>query len=188
MARRIQQLGLFIGTHLISGFLTVFAMYGVANVGFVLQVILFGVTLQYAWILAVLLFYSWVLTLLVLPIQAGVQIWSLLRLRPTPILIAYYFQYDSTTNLPHRFLDPVQSRIGLITVFVLLFGGLVAWPLYSFYGAFLLIARFGPLLFTLEFVILFIQGLAVGASALFVAYFVLASLGVLLLQWRRRRN
>ena len=188
MARRIQRLGSFIGSHLVSGILTFLAMYGVANVGLALQIILLEVVPQYAWILAILLFYSWILTLLVLPVQAGIQIWSLLRLQPTPLLIFYYFQYGPTDNLPHRFLDPVQSRIGLITVLILLFGGLVAWPIYSFYGAFLLIARFGPLLFTLEFVILFIQGLAVGASALFVAYFVLASLGILLLQWRRRRR
>jgi len=161
-------------------------MYGVANFGIVFQVILIDVLPPYAWLLVFLLFYSRVLTLLVLPIQAGVQIWSLIRLEPTPLLISYYFQYDAITNLPHRFLDPVQSRIGLITVLILIIGGLVAWPIYSFYGAFLLIARFGPLLLSLEFVILFIQGLVVGTSALFVAYFVLASLGILLLQWRRR--
>jgi hypothetical protein len=161
-------------------------MYGVANVQFVFQVIIGEVTPQYAWLLGFLVFYSWVLTLLVLPIQAGMQIWSLVRLEPTPILVSYYFQYDPTTNLPHRVLDPVQSRIGLITVVILIIGGIVAWPIYSFYGAFLLIARFGPLLLTLDFIILFIQGLAVGVSALFVAYFVLASLGILFLQWRRR--
>ncbi len=161
-------------------------MYGVANVGFALQVILFEVSPQYAWILIGLLCYSWVLTLLILPIQAGVQIWSLLRLESTPLLITYYFQYDATRNLPHRFLDPVQSRIGLTTVLILLIGGLVAWPIFSFYGTFLLVVRFGPLLLTLDFVVLFIQGLAVGASAIFVTYFVLASLGVLILQWRRR--
>jgi hypothetical protein len=114
------------------------------------------------------------------------QIWSLVRFEPTPFLIIYYFQHDATTNLPHRFLDPVQSRIGLITVILVIIGGLVAFPLYSFYGAFVLIARFGFMLFTLDFIILFIQGLAVGASALFVAYFILASLGILILQWRRR--
>jgi hypothetical protein len=161
-------------------------MYGVANIGLVFQVILFEVILQYAWVLVVLLLYSWILTFLILPIQAGVQIWSLIHLQPTPLLISYYFQFDATTNLPHRFLDPVESRIGLITVLLLLIGGLVAWPIYSFFGVFLLVARFGPLLFTFEFVILFIQGLAVGVSAIFVAYFIFASLGVLFLQWRRR--
>lgn len=186
MPGRISRIGVFLVAHLISGTLTFLAMYGVANVGIAFQVILFEVIPQYAWLLVILLLYSWVLTLLILPIQAGVQIWSLFRFEPTPILLSYYFQYDMTSNLPHRFLDPVQSRIGLVSVLLLIIGGLVAWPIYSFYGAFLLIVRFGPTLFTLDFIILFIQGLAVGASALFVSYFVLASLGVLFLQWRRR--
>ncbi len=153
-------------------------MYGVANIGLVFPITPFEM----------LLLYSWVLTLFILPIQAGIQIWSLLRFEPTPFLIVYYFQYDTTTNLPHRFLDPVESRIGLITIILLLIGGIVAWPIYSFYGAFLLLVRFGPLLFTLEFVILFIQGLAVGVAALFVTYFILASLAILILQWRRKRR
>jgi hypothetical protein len=153
-------------------------MYGVANIGLVFPVTPFEI----------LLLYSWVLTLFILPIQAGIQIWSLLRFEPTPFLIVYYFQYNTTTNLPHRFLDPVESRIGLITIILLLIGGIVAWPIYSFYGAFLLLVRFGPLLFTLEFVILFIQGLAVGVAALFVTYFILASLAILILQWRRKRR
>ena len=151
-------------------------MYGVANIGLVFPVTPFEI----------LLLYSWVLTLFILPIQAGIQIWSLLRFEPTPFLIVYYFQYNTTTNLPHRFLDPVESRIGLITILLLLIGGIVAWPIYSFYGAFLLLVGFGPLLFTLEFVILFIQGLAVGVAALFVTYFILASLAILILQWRRK--
>jgi hypothetical protein len=186
VARRIQRIGVFIGSHLVTGVLTALAMYGVANVSLALQVMLFEVSPQYAWVLIGLIYYSWLLTLLVLPIQAGLQIWGLLHLQPTPLLITYYFQHDATTNLPHRFLDPVQSRIGLITVIILLIGGIVAWPIFSFYGAFLLIARFGPLLFTLEFIILFIQGLVVGVSAVFVSYFILASLGILILQWRRR--
>jgi hypothetical protein len=186
MTQSMGRIGGFIGSHLISGILTFLAMYGVANVGLAFQVILLEVSPQYAWLLTALLLYSWVLTLLILPIQAGMQIWSLVRLQPTPFLIIYYFQYDATTNLPHRFLDPVQSRIGLITVLLVIIGGLVALPLYSFYGAFVLLTRFGFMLFTLEFIILFIQGLAVGASALFVAYFILASFGVLILQWRRR--
>jgi hypothetical protein len=186
MPQRIQQIGTFLGSHLISGILTFLAMYGVANIGLAFQVILFEVSPQYAWFITALLLYSWGLTLLFIPIHAGMQIWSLVRFEPTPFLIIYYFQHDATTNLPHRFLDPVQSRIGLITVILVIIGGLVAFPLYSFYGAFVLIARFGFMLFTLDFIILFIQGLAVGASALFVAYFILASLGILILQWRRR--
>jgi hypothetical protein len=186
VARRVQRIGLFIGTHLVTGILTALAMYGVANVILALQVMLFEVSPQYAWMLIGLLYYSWFLTLLVLPIQAGLQTWSLLHLQPAPLLISYYFQHDATTNLPHRFLDPVQSRIGLVTVIILLSGGLVAWPIFSFYGAFLLIVRFGPLLLTLDFIILFIQGLVVGVSWVFVSYFILASLGILILQWRRR--
>lgn len=151
-------------------------MYGVANIGLVFPVA----------VLEIMLLYAWMLTLLILPIQAGIQIWSILRLRPTPLLLLYYFQHDETRDLPHRVLDPVRSRIGLITVIILLIGGIVAWPIFSIYGAFFLIVQFGPLLFTLEFIILFLQGLAVGASALFVVYFLLASFAILILQWRRR--
>ncbi|MDO8056881.1 MAG: hypothetical protein Q6361_08475, partial [Candidatus Hermodarchaeota archaeon] len=81
---------------------------------------------------------------------------------------------------------PVQSRIGLATVVILLIGGLVAWPIYAFYGAFLLVVQYGPLLFSLEFIVLFIQGLAVGTAAVFVAYFLLASFAIILLQWHRK--
>lgn len=178
VAKQFRRIGWFLATHLFTGLLTFLAMYGVANIGLVFPVTPFEI----------LLLYSWVLTLFILPIQAGIQIWSLLRFEPTPFLIIYYFQYDTTTNLPHRFLDPVESRIGLITIILLLIGGIVAWPIYSLYGAFLLLVRFGPLLFTLEFVILFIQGLAVGVAALFVTYFILASLAILILQWRRKRR
>ena len=178
MAKQFRRIGWFLATHLFTGLLTFLAMYGVANIGLVFPVTPFEI----------LLLYSWVLTLFILPIQAGIQIWSLLRFEPTPFLLVYYFQYDTTTNLPHRFLDPVESRIGLITIILLLIGGIVAWPIYSFYGAFLLLVRFGPLLFTFEFVILFIQGLAVGVAALFVTYFILASLAILILQWRRKRR
>ncbi len=178
MAKQFRRIGWFLATHLFTGLLTFLAMYGVANIGLVFPVTPFEM----------LLLYSWVLTLFILPIQAGIQIWSLLRFEPTPFLIVYYFWYDTTTNLPHRFLDPVESRIGLITIILLLIGGIVAWPIYSFYGAVLLLVRFGPLLFTLEFVILFIQGLAVGVAALFVTYFILASFAILILQWRRKRR
>ncbi len=178
MAKQFRRIGWFLATHLFTGILTFLAMYGVANIGLVFPVTPFEM----------LLLYSWVLTLFILPIQAGIQIWSLIRFEPTPFLIIYYFQYDTTTNLPHRFLDPVESRIGLITIILLLIGGIVAWPIYSFYGAFLLFVRFGPLLFTIEFVILFIQGLAVGVAAIFVSYFILASLAILFLQWRRRSH
>lgn len=151
-------------------------MYGVANIGLVLPVTVFEI----------MLLYAWMLTLLILPIQAGIQVWSILRLQPTPLLLSYYFQYNTTQDLPHRFLDPVRSRIGLITVILLLIGGIIAWPIFSVYGAFVLILRFGLFLFTLEFIILFLQGMAAGVSALFVAYFLLASFAILLLQWRRR--
>lgn len=176
MAGRIRRIGQGLLSHVITGLLTFLAMYGVANIGLVLPV---GV---FEW----LLLYSWCITLLVLPIQAGVQIWSLLQRQYTPLLLIYYFQYDATTNLPHRFLDPVQSRIGLATVVILLIGGLVAWPIYAFYGAFLLVVQYGPLLFSLEFIVLFIQGLAVGTAAVFVAYFLLASFAIILLQWHRK--
>jgi hypothetical protein len=176
MLARIRRMGEGLLSHVVTGLLTFLAMYGVANIGLVFPV---GV---FEW----LLLYSWGLTLLVLPIQAGVQIWSLLQRQSTPLLLVYYFQYDATTNLPHRFLDPVKSRIGLVTVIFLLIGGLIAWPIYAFYGAFLLIVQYGPLLLTLEFIIVFIQGLAVGTAAVFVAYFLLASLAILILQWHRK--
>ena len=150
-------------------------MYGVANVGLVFPV----------GIVQFMLLYAWVLTLILLPVQAGIQLWSALHLSPTPILLTYYFQYDATRTLPHRFLDPVRSRIGLGAVVVLLLGGLIAWPVYTLLGGFLLLDRFGPQLFTLDALLQFIQGLAVGVSALFVLYFVLASLAIVIVQWRR---
>jgi hypothetical protein len=150
-------------------------MYGVANVVPVFPV----------GIVEFMLLYAWVLTLILLPIQAGIQLWSALHLSPTPILLTYYFQYDATRTLPHRFLDPVRSRIGLGTVVILLLGGLVAWPVYTVLGGFLLVDHFGPRLFTLAGLLQFIQGLAVGVAALFVVYFVLASLAIVIVQWKR---
>jgi hypothetical protein len=163
----------------VTGVLTFLAMYGVANVAMVFPVGIVEVAL-YAMML-----YSWALTLTILPIQAGVQLWSALRLSTTPFLLTYYFQYDAAHMLPHRFLDPVRSRIGLATVIVLLLGGLVAWPVYAIYGGLLLVARFGPRLLTLDALVQFIRGLAVGVAVLFVLYFVLASLAIVIVQWRR---
>lgn len=150
-------------------------MYGVANVGLVFPLGL----------LDIMMLYSWVLTLVILPIQAGVQVWSVLRFEPTPILLTYYFQHDATGVLPHHFLDPVRSRSGLISVVVLLLGGLLAWPIYAVYGALLLVVRFGFQLLALEFLVQFVKAMAIGVSAIFVGYFILASLAILLLQWRR---
>lgn len=175
VSQRVQRGILFLVSHFGCGILTFLAMYGVANIGLVFPVSFYDI----------MFLYSWVLTLLILPIQAGVQLWSLFHLTPTPLLLIYYFRFDATRTLPHRFLDPVQSRIGLLTVILLLIGGLVAWPIYAVYGGFLLIARFGLLLFTPQFVIIFIQGLVVGVAAIFVAYFVLASVAIIILQWRR---
>jgi hypothetical protein len=167
-----------VGSHLAAGVLTFLAMYGVdavANVG-----LLFRVGL-----VELILIYSWLVTLILLPIQTGIQLWSLAHLAPTPLLLTYYFQYDATRTLPHRFLDPVRSRIGLGTVIILLMGGLVAWPVYAFLGGLWLFARFGPRLFTLDALLQFIQGLPIGVSALFVLYFVLASLAIVIVQSRR---
>ncbi len=176
LVETLRRAGSFLVSHLVTGALTVLAMYGVGNVGLVFP----------ASITDAMMLYSWVLTVIVLPIQAGVQVWSAIRLEPTPFLIFYYFQHDAANNLPHRFLDPVRSRIGLATVVILLIGGIVAWPVYSLYGGWLLIARFGLRLFSLENIILFVQAMGIGVSALFVAYLALASLAILLLQWRRR--
>lgn len=151
-------------------------MYGVGNVWLVFP----------ASLTDVIMLYFWGLTVLVLPIQAGVQVWCGLRLESTPFLIFYYFRHDAAHNLPHGFLDPVRSRIGLATVVILLIGGIVAWPVYALYGGWLLIARFGFRLFSLENIILFVQAMGIGVSALFVAYLAIASLAILLLQWRRR--
>ena len=171
----LRRIGAFLGSHLISGVLTALAMYGVANVGLVFPISLLGV----------MMLYSWVLTLLVLPVQAGVQGWSILRMAPTPVLLIYYFQHDETSNLPHRFLDPVRSRIGLVTVLLLLLGGLVAWPVYAVYGALLLVVRFGLQLFAIDVLVQFVQAMAFGVSTVFVAYFLFASLAIILVQWRR---
>ena len=80
----------------------------------------------------------------------------------------------------------MRSRIGWVTVVILLLGALIAWPVYAFYGAWLLVVQFGLQLFALEAIIEIVQGLAVGVSAIFVVYFVIASLAILILQWRRR--
>jgi len=168
----------FLGSHVASLLLTGLAMYGVANIYLV-----FPVTF-----IDVMMLYAWILTLLILPIQTGVQVWSALSLKPTPLLLIYYFQHDASRNLPHQFLDPVYSRIGLATVVLLLLGGVVAWPSYAVYGALLLVVRtaMGFHLFGLEFLALFVRAMAVGVSALFVGYFAIASFAILLLQWRSR--
>ncbi len=175
MQSTLRRFGVFLGSHILSGVLTVLAMYGVANVGLVFPVSL----------LDIMMLYSWILTLLILPIQAGVQVWSALRLAPTPVLLLYYFQYDATSTLPHHFLDPVRSRTGIFTVFILLLGGLVAWPVYTIYGALLLIARFGLRIFAIDFLVQLVQAMAIGVSGIFVAYFIVASLAIIFVQWRR---
>ncbi|MFX1561845.1 MAG: hypothetical protein ACFFDP_00870 [Promethearchaeota archaeon] len=175
MQSALRRFAVFLGSHILSGVLTILAMYGVANVGLVFP----------ASFIDIMFIYSWILTLLILPIQAGVQFWSAIRLEPTPFLLLYYFQHDDTSTLPHHFLDPVRSRTGLFTVFILLLGGLIAWPIYSIYGALLLIARVGLQIFALDFLVQLVHAMAIGVSAVFVAYFLLASIAIIIVQWRR---
>ncbi len=176
LSPRVHRVIDFLASHIFCGLLDVLAMYGVANVWLVFPIVS---------IWDVVMLYSWTLTLLILPIQAGVQIWSGVRLRSTPVLLFYYFQYDTTHNLPHHFLDPVRSRIGLVTVIILLLGALVAWPAYAVYGGFLLVGRFGFRLLDPVLYVEIVQAMAVGVSAIFVAYFALASASIIIVQWRR---
>lgn len=92
--------------------------------------------------LDLLLLYGSTLCLLLLPVQTGLQLDSLIRFDFPPFLLSYYFQYDVDKKLPHDILEPVKSRLGVIVLILLLAGGYVAWPFYTAYGFILIYMKF----------------------------------------------
>ena len=81
--------------------------------------------------------YGIIVTLPLISIQFGIQLYSLFNREATPILLVYYFQHDADAPLPHPVLDPIKSKIGLMSLVLLLIGGLIAWPIYFLYGIYL---------------------------------------------------
>ena len=81
--------------------------------------------------------YGIIVTLPLIGVQFGIQLYSLIGLESTPILLIYYFQHDADEPLPHPILDPIKSKIGLLALVLLLIGGLIAWPVYFLYGLYL---------------------------------------------------
>ncbi|MCD6483595.1 MAG: hypothetical protein J7L47_00630 [Candidatus Odinarchaeota archaeon] len=81
--------------------------------------------------------YGIIVTLPLIGVQFGIQLYSAFNRESTPILLIYYFQYDADAPLPHPILDPIKSKIGLLSLVLLLIGGLIAWPIYFLYGIYL---------------------------------------------------
>ena len=81
--------------------------------------------------------YGIIVTLPLIGVQFGIQLYSLFNHESTPLLLVYYFQHDADIPLPHPILDPIKSRIGLLSLVLLLIGGLIAWPIYFVYGVYL---------------------------------------------------
>ena len=105
--------------------------------------------------------YAIVILIPLIAIQLGVAIHELIRLKPAPVLLIYYFLFDPDKDLPHEALDPTKSGIGLASLILLLSGGYIAWPVFTLYGLLTMYeiygAQFSP---TPEFIRMYVEQIA----------------------------
>ncbi|MGQ4833013.1 MAG: hypothetical protein ACP6IS_03810 [Candidatus Asgardarchaeia archaeon] len=126
MRLNIKNLIHFLASHIITYLLSYFTLYAII---LFLPYILPPQRLLYLPVL-----YAVIILIPLISIQVGVALNELIRLRPVPILLIYYFLYDPDEDLPNPELDPIKSEIGLVTLFLLLAGGYIAWPVFFAYG------------------------------------------------------
>jgi len=89
----------------------------------------------------VLLAYMIIHTSILLSIQLGSQILDIIKQRFPTLLITYYFNIDDHDTIPDPLLDPVKSRIAVITILLILSGGIILYPIYAVIGMLLLLVR-----------------------------------------------
>ena len=83
------------------------------------------------------LVYMGCLSLILLPIQLGLGVYTFSHGQDPPFLLLVYFQYDQKA-LPSNLLDPTKSNLGVVVLILLLAGGFIALPVFFSYGSWLI--------------------------------------------------
>ncbi|KXH73279.1 MAG: hypothetical protein AM326_00590 [Candidatus Thorarchaeota archaeon SMTZ-45] len=78
--------------------------------------------------------YMVIHTTILLSVQLGIQVLELIRIRMPTLLISYYFLFDDDEAIPMPLLDPVKSRLGVITLLLVISGGPVFFPIFAASG------------------------------------------------------
>ncbi|MHA2119102.1 MAG: hypothetical protein ACW98J_09290 [Candidatus Thorarchaeota archaeon] len=89
---------------------------------------------------ALVLGYMVINTTVLLSVQLGIQVLELIRIRMPTLLITYYFLFDDDEALPLPLLDPVKSRLGVITLLLVISGGPVFFPIFAASGLLFVLA------------------------------------------------
>lgn len=98
-------------------------------------------TIDLPLITALVLGYMAVHTMVLLSVQLGIQVLELIRIRMPTLLISYYFLFDDDETIPLPLLDPVKSRLGVITLLLVISGGPVFYPIFAGSGFLFVLAQ-----------------------------------------------
>ncbi|MFW9886573.1 MAG: hypothetical protein ACFFER_00210 [Candidatus Thorarchaeota archaeon] len=89
---------------------------------------------------ALVLGYMVIHTTVLLSVQLGIQVLELIGIRMPTLLISYYFLFDDDEAIPLPLLDPVKSRLGVITLLLVISGGPVFYPIFAASGLLFVLA------------------------------------------------
>lgn len=89
---------------------------------------------------ALVLGYMVIHTTILLSVQLGIQVLELVRIKMPTLLISYYFLFDDDEAIPLPLLDPVKSRLGVITLLLVISGGPVFYPIFAASGLLFVLA------------------------------------------------
>jgi len=91
---------------------------------------------------ALILWYLIIHSTLLLSVQLSIQIQELVRVRMPTLLITYYFQFDDDETITIPLLDPVQSKLGVLVLLLVISGGIIIYPIFATWGFLLVFVRF----------------------------------------------
>ena len=86
-------------------------------------------------------------TITLLSIQLGIQVLELIKIRMPTFLISYYFQFSDDEVIPIPLLDPTKSRLAVMILLLVITGGPILYPIFTFYGFFRVYARLVEIVF-----------------------------------------
>jgi len=89
---------------------------------------------------AIVLGYMAIHTTVLLSVQLGIQVLELIRIKMPTLLITYYFLFDDDEAIPLPLMDPVKSRLGVITLLLVISGGPVFFPIFAASGLLFVLA------------------------------------------------
>lgn len=78
--------------------------------------------------------YMVVHTFALLTIQLAIQILEIIKVRMPTVLVTYYFQFSDQEAIPLQILDPIKSRLGVITLLLVVSGGIAFYPIFAVFG------------------------------------------------------